>query len=82
MAGGKCNALATAPNGEKCDDHFGINETFTTSWAQYVVKFDQLTQIGWGNPAPALDKAALYGLQITAKPNLQVDLWLDQIEFF
>jgi hypothetical protein len=81
-AGGKCNAAVTAPDGEKCDDHFGINETFTTSWAQYVIRFDELTQIGWGNPAPALDKAALFGLQITAKAKLEVDLWLDQIEFF
>ena len=82
VAGGKCNAAANAPNGEKCDDHFGFNATFTTSWAQYVVRFDQLTQIGWGNPAPAITKTALYGLQVTAKPKLDVDLWLDQIEFF
>jgi hypothetical protein len=81
-AGGKCNAAADAPNGEKCDDHFGFNATFTTSWAEYVISFEQLTQIGWGNPALALDKAALYGLQVTAKPKLEVDLWLDQIEFF
>ncbi len=81
-AGGKCNAAASAPNGEKCDDHFGFNATLTTSWAQYVVRFDQLAQIGWGNPAPAITKTALYGLQVTAKAKLEVDLWLDQIEFF
>ena len=82
VAGGKCNAAATAPNGEKCDDHFGFNATFTTSWAQYVVQFDQLAQLGWGYPAAAITKSALYGLQVTAKPKLDVDLWLDQIEFF
>lgn len=81
-AGGKCNAAVDAPDGEKCDDHFGINETFTSTWTQYVVRFDELTQIGWGNAAPSVDKAALYGLQITAKAKLEVDLWLDQIEFF
>jgi len=81
-AGGKCNPAPTAPNGEKCDDHFGINKTFTTSWASYVIRFDELGQLGWGNAAPALDKAALYGLQVTAKAKLEVDLWLDQIEFF
>lgn len=81
-AGGKCNPAVNAPDGAKCDDHFGINETFTTTWTQYVVKFSDLTQIGWGNAAPALDKSALYGLQVTAKPKLEVDLWLDQIEFF
>ncbi len=82
VAGGKCNAAANAPNGEKCDDHFGFNATFTTSWAQYVLRFDQLAQIGWGTPAPALTKTAVYGLQVTAKAKLEVDLWLDQIEFF
>jgi hypothetical protein len=81
-AGGKCNAAANAPDGAKCDDHFGINKTFTTAWAQYVIRFDELSQIGWGNAAPGLDKAALFGLQITAKAKLDVDLWLDQIEFF
>ncbi len=82
VAGGKCNAAVSAPNGEKCDDHFGFNATFTTSWAQYVLRFDQLAQIGWGNPAPAITKTAVYGLQVTAKAKLEVDLWLDQIEFF
>jgi hypothetical protein len=81
-AGDKCNPAANAANGEKCNDHFGYNATFTTAWAQYSVRFDQLTQLGWGLPADALDKAALYGLQFTAKPGAQVDLWLDQIEFF
>jgi hypothetical protein len=81
-AGGKCNPAVNAPDGAKCDDHFGINEVFTTTWTQYSVKFSDLAQIGWGNAAPALDTSALYGLQVTAKPKLEVDLWLDQIEFF
>jgi hypothetical protein len=81
-AGGKCNPAADAPNGAKCDDHFGINKTFTSSWASYVIRFDELSQIGWGNAGPALDKTTLYGLQVTAKAKLEVDLWLDQIEFF
>jgi len=81
-AGGKCNAAASAPDGQKCNDHFGINKTFTTSWARYSIRFDELTQVGWGNAAPTLDRAALYGLQVTAKAKLEVDLWLDQIEFF
>ncbi|MES1184498.1 MAG: hypothetical protein ABUL60_11825 [Myxococcales bacterium] len=77
-AGGKCSSAA----GKLCDDHFGIAQTFTTTWAQYTVRFDKLTQLGWGNSADALDTAALYGLQITAAPKLDVDLWLDQLEFF
>ena len=80
--GGKCNPASSAPDGEKCDDHFGKNLTLTSSWALYVVPFAELSQIGWGNPAAALDKTTLYGLQLTAKAKLDVDLWLDQIEFF
>jgi hypothetical protein len=80
--GGKCNPAADALDGEKCDDHFGSNQTFTTTWTQYSVKFADLTQIGWGQSAPAVDKTMLYGLQVTAKAKLEVDLWLDQIEFF
>jgi hypothetical protein len=80
--GGKCNAAADAIDGEKCDDHFGKNLIFTTTWEPYVLKFSELSQIGWGKSAPALDKTTLYGLQVTAKAKLDVDLWLDQIEFF
>lgn len=67
---------------EKCDDHFGMNMTFTTTWTQYTITFAAMTQSDWGKPAPAINKAALYGIQVTAKPKLNVDLWLDQIEFF
>lgn len=84
-AGGKCNSAADAPDGAKCDDHFGIAETFTTTWAQYTIKFDALTQGGWGYPGDPdvkLTKASVYGIQITAKAKLEVDLWLDEVEFF
>jgi hypothetical protein len=81
-AGGKCNPAAAAPSEEKCNAHFGIALTFTTSWAQYSVPFEQLEQPGWGLQADALNTAALYGLQFTAPPSAVVDLWLDQVEFF
>lgn len=80
--GGKCNPATTAVDGEKCEDHFGKNLTFTTSWTLYVLPFSELSQIGWGKSAAALDKTTVYGLQVTAKAKLDVDLWLDQIEFF
>lgn len=80
--GGKCDPALDAVEGEKCEDHFGINQTFTTTWTQYVVPFSSLSQIGWGHAAAALDKSTLYGLQITAKAKLEVDLWLDEIEFY
>jgi hypothetical protein len=81
-AGGKCNAAADAVDGEKCADHFGVNETFTTTWTQYTVRFDQMAQVGWGLAADSINTAAVYSLQIAAKPKLEVDLWVDQFEFF
>jgi hypothetical protein len=82
-AGGKCDDTGTAANDAKCGNHFGLSETFTTSWAKYEVTFAQLTQQdGWGNTAAALDATELYGFQVTAKAKADVDLWLDQVEFF
>ncbi|HEX2870704.1 MAG TPA: hypothetical protein VHP33_05595 [Polyangiaceae bacterium] len=80
-AGGKCVPASTVAT-EKCDDHFGKSMTFTTEWKQYSITFAEMTQLGWGKSAAAINKAALYGFQVTAKPKLDVDLWLDQIEFF
>lgn len=80
--GGKCNPADNAPEGEKCDDHFGKDLVLTTTWTLYVVPFMDLSQAGFGASAEALDKAHLYGLQVTAKPKLNVDLWVDEIEFF
>ena len=55
----------------------------TTAWVQYRLEFADFEQVpGWGLPADALDTSAIYGLEISAKQNLAVDLWLDQIEFF
>lgn len=79
--GKKCNAAADAPELEKCDDHFGKDMVFTTEWAQYTLPFAELEQLGFGLPA-TLDPSSLYGLQITAKPKLEVDLWLDNFEFY
>lgn len=83
--GKHCDPAATAVEGTKCDDHYGVNAVFTTTWTQYSYRFDELSQIGWGYPGDPelkLDPSAVYGLQVTAKAKLNVDLWLDQIEFF
>ena len=80
-AAGNCDP-ESAVAAEMCDDHFGVNMTFTTTWTQYSIAFKDMAQVGWGKPAAALNKAALYGVQVTAKPKLSVDLWLDQIEFY
>lgn len=80
--GGKCDPASDAAVGEKCADHFGMDQVFTTTWSQYEVPFSALDQAGWGKGAAELDKTTLYGVQIIAQANQQVDLWLDQLEFF
>ncbi|MDF3072204.1 MAG: hypothetical protein K0R38_7805 [Polyangiaceae bacterium] len=83
--GEQCTPGATAPDGEKCEDHYGVNLVLTTEWKQYSHTFAQLSQLGWGYPADPevkLDATSLYGLQFTAKPDLEVDLWVDQVEFY
>ncbi len=80
--GGLCNPDPTAPNLEKCEDHFGVYLTFTNDWKLYAITFAELTQVGWGFPAPAITASEVYGLQLTTKAKLSVDVWLDQIEFF
>jgi len=82
--GGKCDPNATV-NGKKCDDHFGVNKTFTTTWTQYSILFADMMQAGFGYPGgddAKLDTVNTYGLQITAKQDLDVDLWVDEFEFF
>jgi hypothetical protein len=79
-AGEKCDGTATAPEGQKCGDHFGIDVRLTTSWTLHEVEFADLDQLGFGLPAPRVDSARLFGLQFTAAGI--VDLWLDEIAFY
>jgi Carbohydrate binding domain (family 11) len=78
--GGKCNSAANAPNGEKCGDHFFALLTLTTTWKQHTIRFEDLSQDGWGLPGDELDAAHVYGLEV--KSQVDVDLWIDQIELF
>lgn len=82
--GAKCDPSAAAVDGKKCDDHFGVAKTFTTTWTQYSILFKDMLQVGFGYPGgdTKLDTVNTYGLQITAKQNLDVDLWVDEFEFF
>jgi hypothetical protein len=74
--GGKCKV--TGENGEICGDHFFALLTLTTTWKQHTVLFKDLMQDGWGLAGDKLDAAHVYGLEV--KSQLDVDLWIDQIE--
>lgn len=84
--GAKCTKGADAPEGAKCEDHYGKDLTFTTTWTQYSYSFAELEQVGWGYPpddnTTKLDTTSLYGLQFKANAKLEVDLWIDQLEFY
>lgn len=82
-AGGKCNSASGAPASQLCGNHFGSMVTVTTAWAAYEVRFDAMSQAaGWGLTAPELDAAHVYGIQFVTPAMSDLDLWLDQLEFF
>ncbi len=76
-AGGVCS-------GPNCGDHHGMTLEFTEEWAQYHLKFSEITRLNFGPPAGSIfqpDK--MYGVQFTAATvNADVDLWIDDLEFF
>ncbi len=82
--GKHCDPAGAAGTYTQCDDHFGSPFTFTTDWKQYELVFAKLKQLDFGYPGgeAKLDTKQVYGLQITAKKSLAVDLWIDQIEFY
>jgi hypothetical protein len=80
--GGKCNPAAAAPNAEKCNNHFFIEFTLTTSWRKCRVDFADLRQDpSWGYKAPALDAEGISSVQFTVKHAVTADLWLDDLAF-
>lgn len=74
-SGGSCAA--------KCDDHFALKSTLTTSWAQYTITFDSATfvQEGFGTPT-TFDKTKLLGMQFQVGMGLKFDFSVDQLAFF
>ena len=66
---------------EACGDNHGITVELTPTWAPYILAFDEITQQGWGTPAP-FDPSALLGLQFQASGNEDFELYIDDVEFF
>jgi endoglucanase len=76
----------TDPAGDKCSDcynHFGVDLFLTDQWTRYTVPFDRMTmQSGWGDPAPEVNKKALFGVEWGFNtPGADYDIWIDDIEF-
>ena len=64
----------------KCNDHFGETLNLTNSWTQVTVKFSDLAQQGWGTPA-TFQASQMYGVELQFDPNVNFDLWVDDISF-
>lgn len=66
-----------------CDDHFGLDITLTTQWAQFDVPFASLKQRGNGRPTGGkLDLTQALGMDLLFAPNVSFDLWVDDVELY
>jgi hypothetical protein len=71
--------------GTSCYDHFGISESFTTTWKPFVVKFADLQQTGTGyHPADKkLKPNSLFSLEwaLPGGAAATYEIWIDDVEF-
>jgi hypothetical protein len=74
-AGGVCAPVS------KCNDHFGATLPLSTDWRQFVLPFSELTQAGWGMPAPSFDPKHLYACQFQVAEGATFDIWIADIYF-
>lgn len=74
-AGGTCSPAA------KCSDHFGKSVNLTSDWTEYVIKFADLAQLGWGQPVAKFNAAAVYACQFQVAKGTTFDVWIDDVAF-
>ena len=74
-AGGTCSPAA------KCSDHFGKSVNLTSDWAEYLIKFADLAQLGWGQPVAKFNAAAVYACQFQVAKGTTFDVWIDDVAF-
>jgi hypothetical protein len=78
MGGNVCNVL-----GGVCGDYYatqGRRLPLTRTWTRWSIKFDELTQYGFGVPQVApLNKSKIVSIMIW--PQAQFDIWIDDLRF-
>jgi hypothetical protein len=74
-SGGLCAPAA------KCSDHFGKSLNITSEWVQYVIRFSDMAQLGWGASVPAFDAKSLYAIQFQVAKGAAFDVWIDDVAF-
>jgi hypothetical protein len=63
----------------KCFDHYTRVVQLTPEWTRYEIRWEELSQEGWGTAAP-LDLEHMTGVTFDPMPpDLPLDLWLDEI---
>lgn len=78
--GGNCDAtMDSGP--EACNDDWGKNINFTTSWAPYTILWTELKQAGWGKATTSYDVANAYSIQFQVNKGLDFDLCIDDLAF-
>ena len=81
-AGGICDMSVTA-GPTACYDHFGAPLTkLSTTWQQYKIPFQALSQEGFGIPRQSLDTSSLYDIEFSLPLGTTFDLWIDDISFY
>jgi hypothetical protein len=79
--GGAC--VEDGAIGEECFDTFGTRVTaLDTRFRHYRIPFANLTQRGFGLPAPALVTSAIYTIQFNFEPGAVFDFWVDDVSFY
>jgi hypothetical protein len=65
-----------------CSDHFGAEVDVPADWTTYLLPFSSLKQTGVGDPQPAVNAAALFGLEIVARSPAAFELGIDDVAFY
>lgn len=87
-AGGKCGKTHASTDG--CWDSFATSLTLTNQWQKYELKFGDLSQDGWGRPAPSGSFDAttarvinflVSGPSTATAGAVTADFWIDDVCF-
>jgi hypothetical protein len=73
--------VCTADGSLGCSDHYGRNVVLTSDWVKYTIRFSQLQQAGFGQPAGGFDAAHMYGVEFQFALGSAFDCWIDDIAF-
>ena len=64
----------------RCMDYYRTEIELSSRWRRYELRFDQLAQLGIGDPLVPLRRDQLVGM-ILWPPNEGFDIWIDDVRF-